>query len=117
MKNLALILAVAFFTSISSFGQERSELTGPAYKNYKPWKNKTKTKNMYTSNSKESLTGPEYKNHKPWAKTSEAEYTQVASNNERANLTGPEYKNYKPWKNDKEEESVSTEVANNIEQE
>ena len=50
-------------------------------------------------NKKKSLTGPAYKNYKPWRDTSKAEAVVVnTSGHERQKLTGPAYKNYKPWR-------------------
>ena len=65
MKNIALLL-IFLFISVTAFSQDRNKLTGPEYKNYKPWKNKKSTKHIYTSNRKAGLTGPAYKNYKPW---------------------------------------------------
>ncbi|MCH4552146.1 MULTISPECIES: hypothetical protein [Aestuariibaculum] len=97
MKNLYFILAFVFVT-FSAFSQDRSDLKGPAYKNYKHGKNKTEVKQVYTSDNKANLTGPAYKNYKPGKNTEEATYTQVVFENKKANLTGPAYKNYKPGK-------------------
>lgn len=103
MKKGALVLGL-FFISLCAFSQEKSnvkrtDLMGPAYKNYKPWKYKTIPVTVYSVKRKESLLGPEYKNHKPWADTNVAEYVAISvGNNERLKLKGPAYKNYKPWK-------------------
>ncbi len=103
MKNIALILGVAL-VSFGTFAQEqsnvkRSDLQGPAYKNYKPWKHQTEPTILYTTNRKKSLTRPAYKNYKPWEDTSEVEVVAVnMSGHERQKLTGPAYKNYKSWK-------------------
>ena len=113
MKKVAVLLAFAFIT-VTSFAQKRSDLTGPQYKNYKPWQHDTKVEPVYTSNSKVGLTGPAYKNHKPWKKTEDhVEFQQVVSNNKRANLTGPAYKNYKPWLNKKAATKEETTVIAN----
>ncbi|TYA92099.1 hypothetical protein [Seonamhaeicola marinus] len=103
MKNFALIIGLLFI-SINAFAQEksnvkRSDLTGPAYKNYKAWKHNTESTKVYTKKSKKALTGPKYKNYKPWRDASKVEYVVVnAIGNERQKLTGPAYKNYKPWR-------------------
>ena len=39
MRTTMLILLLSLFT-IGAFAQKRSDLKGPAYKNYKPWKKK-----------------------------------------------------------------------------
>ncbi|WP_282122560.1 hypothetical protein [Algibacter mikhailovii] len=99
MRKLAVLLAFTFIT-ITAFGQKRSDLQGPKYKNYKSWQDKTKVEPAFSSNSKKGLTGPEYKNYKSWKNSKEEiEYQQVVSVNKRANLTGPKYKNFKPWQN------------------
>ncbi|WP_136482792.1 hypothetical protein [Cognatitamlana onchidii] len=117
MKKLAVLLAL-MFVSITSFAQKRSDLRGPQYKNYKPWKHDTKSTPLYTSNTKEGLKGPEYKNYKPWKNKGEAKYQEVATTvNERAKLTGPKYKNYKPWRNKKAEESTVVARHNELDQE
>ncbi|MBD0836712.1 hypothetical protein [Aestuariibaculum suncheonense] len=97
MKNLYFLLAFAF-VSFTAFSQDKGDLKGPAYKNYKPGQNRTETVKVYTSDSKTDLKGPEYKNYKPGKNTEETTYTKVVSNNNKANLTGPGYKNYKPSK-------------------
>lgn len=103
MKKVALILGF-LVVSFGVFAQEksnvkRSDLQGPAYKNYKPWKHKTTLTEIYAVNRKRSLTGPAYKNYKPWRDTSKVEAVLVSTGgNERQKLTGPAYKNYKPWK-------------------
>jgi len=103
MKKVALILGfilVAFGASAQEKDNvKRSDLKGPAYKNYKPWKHKTQATTLYTTNRKQALTGPAYKNYKPWKDTSKVEVVVVnTSGTERQKLTGPAYKNYKPWK-------------------
>lgn len=103
MKKVALILGF-ILVSFGASAQEksdvkRSDLKGPAYKNYKPWKHKTVPTVVYSVNNKESLKGPAYKNYKPWKDTSKAEASVViTSGHERQKLRGPAYKNYKPWK-------------------
>lgn len=104
MKKIILITAIISL-SISAYSQKRSDLMGPAYKNYKPWKHDSKTEVIYTSNKKENLTGPKYKNSKAWDKSNVKGHTAIVFGSERSKLTGPAYKNYKPWrKNDKKEE-------------
>ncbi len=103
MKKVALILGF-ILVSFGATAQEksnvkRSDLQGPAYKNYKLWQHNTQPIALYTNDNKKSLTGPAYKNYKPWKDTSKAEAVLVnTSGNERNKLTGPAYKNYKLWK-------------------
>lgn len=103
MKKVAFILGF-LLVSFGNFAQEkktekRSDLRGPAYKNYKPWKHKTVTPAIYLVNKKKSLTGPAYKNYKPWRDTTKTETVLINTRGtERQKLRGPAYKNYKPWK-------------------
>ncbi|TBN06431.1 hypothetical protein EYD45_00675 [Hyunsoonleella flava] len=103
MKKIALILG-SLFISLGAFAQEdkivkRSDLKGPAYKNYKPWKHKTIPTVVYTVERAEKVTGPAYKNYKPWRDDSKKELAVVEiGKSERQKLKGPAYKNYKPWK-------------------
>ena len=98
MKKVALILGFLLI-SFGVFAQKRSDLQGPAYKNYKPWKHKKVSTAIYSVNKKKSLTGPAYKNYKPWRDTSKTKAVKInTSGHERQKLTGPAYKNYKPWK-------------------
>ena len=107
MKNLALVLAF-LFVSLGAFAQKRSDLKGPEYKNYKPWKHKSEPTQVYTSNRKSDLKGPEYKNYKPSNNDSEIRLTAVSYGSERSQLTGPKYKNYKHFKKgSKENTSVA----------
>lgn len=99
MKKITLILGF-LVVSFGAFAQEknnvkRSDLQGPAYKNYKSWEHKTVPTVIYSMNKKKTLTGPEYKNYKPWKDTSKVEAVVVTSGHERQKLKGPAYKNYK----------------------
>jgi len=105
MKKVAIILGF-LVVSFGALAQDksdvkRSDLQGPAYKNYKPWKHETTPVKIYSVNKKKSLTGPAYKNYKPWKDTSKVEMVVVSTGSERQKLTGPAYKNYKPWKKTK----------------
>lgn len=101
MKKSVLFFALIFI-SLTVFAQKRNELSGPQYKNYKPWMHDTKTESIYTSNGKANLKGPEFKNYKPWKKNkSDVQYQEITTVNKKAKLTGPEYKNYKPWRHKK----------------
>ncbi len=114
MRNIAIVLALVFAASTSAFAQKRSDLTGPAYKNYKPWKNESKPTQIYSVAKSEKLTGPAFKNKKAWKKsTSDATYTAVNFGSERTNLTGPAYKNYKPWRKSDNEGTSNSQNAKN----
>ncbi len=110
MKNTALVLALAFATSTALFAQDKNQLTGPAYKNHKPWNSESKPVTLYALDKKKPLTGPAYKNKKAWEKPdAKATYTAVSFGSERSKLTGPEYKNHKPWSNnDKKNTGTAT---------
>lgn len=102
-RKISTLLIFVLLASVSVFAQNRNDLTGPAYKNYKPWENESKPTPVYSVSNKEQLTGPAYKNQKPWGKnTSEQTFTAVSFGSERSKLTGPAYKNYKPWRKNKD---------------
>jgi hypothetical protein len=102
MKTIALIFAV-LGVSFSAFAQaetnvKKNDLTGPAYKNYKVWLDKSEPTKIYSESNKTPLVGPDYKNRRFSANSSEKELVVVkASDNERLKLTGPDYKNHGPW--------------------
>lgn len=98
MKKAAFILGF-LLVSFGAFAQQKNDLQGPAYKNYKPWKHKTVPTTVYSDNNKNGLTGPAYKNYKPSKDASTKKAVIVnTSGHVRQKLTGPAYKNYKPWK-------------------
>lgn len=103
MKKAVLLLGFLLI-SLGAFAQEgkdikRSDLQGPAYKNYKYGKHQTTPVKLYAVNKKKSLTGPAYKNYKPGKEEAEVKKVLInTSGHERQKLTGPAYKNYKPGK-------------------
>ena len=98
MKKIALILGFLLVSS-GVFAQDRNDLRGPAYKNYKPWEHKKTPIVIYSDSDKKSLTGPAYKNYKRSKDTSKTNRVIISiSGNERQKLRGPAYKNYKPWR-------------------
>ena len=100
MKKTALIL-VATFISFTVLSQNRNELKGPAAKNYKPWKNKVTSVEIYSNVSDADLKGPVAKNFKPWKrdKIDDSQKKSVALKAQKTKLQGPAAKNYKPWMN------------------
>ena len=102
MKKVVLtfgFLLVAFGAFAQKEYTKRSDLQGPAYKNYKPWKHTLEPTKVYTVKKDEKLTGPAYKNYKPFTKASKKEYVAIkVGAYERQHLTGPAYKNYVPRK-------------------
>ncbi|WP_010135121.1 hypothetical protein [Ochrovirga pacifica] len=96
MKNLIWILAIAFVGTATA--QKKSELQGPAAKNYKPWQHNVEATVSVQSVNKSTLKSKDAKNYKPWKKEAKAtEKLILASNYNRNKLQGPEAKNYKPW--------------------
>ncbi|MDW5288966.1 hypothetical protein [Formosa sp. PL04] len=103
MKNISLILALILGSTTVVFAQDKSDLTGPEYKNYKSWKHESQPTVMLVEANKKQVTGPEFKNRKAWDRTdSEKTYAVIEMGSERSKLTGPAYKNYKPWRNNAE---------------
>jgi hypothetical protein len=102
MKKVAFILVVLAI-SCSAFAQEgksvkRSDLKGPAYKNYQVWMDESEPLKIYSQIDKQSLQGPAYKNQQPSKETPKENLVQVQiGGSERQKLKGPEYKNYGPW--------------------
>jgi hypothetical protein len=102
MKKLALILGVLGF-SYGVVAQEannikRSDLKGPAYKNYQVWMDKSEPLKIYSQIDKISLEGPAYKNQQFVESTPKENLAVVKiGDDERQKLTGPAYKNYGPW--------------------
>lgn len=102
MKKVSLILGFLAI-SCSLFAQEgknvkRSDLKGPAYKNYQVWMDKSEPVMIYSEINKEPLQGPAYKNQQTTAITPKENLVLVKiGGNERQKLTGPEYKNFGPW--------------------
>jgi hypothetical protein len=102
MKKLTLILGVLIISS-SAFAQKsnnvkRSDLKGPAYKNYQVWMDKSERLKIFSQIEKVSLEGPAYKNQQFIKGTPKENLVEVKiGGNERKKLTGPDYKNYGPW--------------------
>lgn len=98
MKNLAILLALACAPVTEAFAQteKRSDLKGPAYKNYKPKKSDDKSTVLYSESKRNDLKGPAYKNQKQGDSTTAKTLTPVTIGTERSKLKGPAYKNYKP---------------------
>lgn len=99
MKKVTLILGL-FILSVAAFAQEktevkRSDLKGPAYKNFQSWMHPSVPTKVYSDSKVKTLQGPAYKNRRPGKNTSKAEQTLVTTvGSERQKLKGPAYKNY-----------------------
>ncbi|MDN3686586.1 hypothetical protein [Cyclobacterium jeungdonense] len=96
-----IIIAIAFMTVASfSYAQDKSDLKGPAAKNYKPWmkKDKADPKKVYTLSETEKLQGPAAKNKKSW-KSDDKNFKEVKLVSTKPRVTGPKAKNAKPWNN------------------
>jgi hypothetical protein len=102
MKNLVLILGVLAI-STSAFAQQesnvkRSDLKGPAFKNYQVWMDKSEPLKIYSQIDKISLEGPAYKNQQFVKPTPKENLALVSIGGaERQKLTGPAFKNHGPW--------------------
>jgi|GEM_PF-854265 len=98
MKNVIIALAFLFAASISH-AQTQKGLQGPAAKNYKPWKEKTKaiTPAIVITDHSKRLQGPAAKNHKPWMDNNDKKYILVQTTDRNLRLKGPAAKNHKPW--------------------
>lgn len=102
MKKLALILGVLAI-SVGAYAQEgknvkKNDLTGPAYKNYQVWMDKSEPVKIYSQSSITTLEGPAYKNQDLTKSTPKENLVEVKiGGSERQKLTGPAYKNYGPW--------------------
>lgn len=96
MRTIAATVFI-FILYSSTFAQNKSDLRGPAYKNYKPWLQKSPPVVIYTLPIKTKLQGAAFKNYKPWQNKLANKYVPVFFGSERSKLQGPAYKNYKPW--------------------
>lgn len=94
MKNLTLIV-VFIFISAATFAQKRNDLTGPAFKNFKPWMQKATPTLVFKNDTKKSLTSPDYKNHKEWGTKKENLELITLEPSKKVGLTGPRFKNFK----------------------
>ncbi|UXP31653.1 hypothetical protein N6H18_14990 [Reichenbachiella agarivorans] len=109
MKTLIIAFALTLVASFS-FAQTRTDLKGPAAKNYKPWKDKNQTEQAIAMKSEDAtrVQGPAAKNQKVWDKENQAEYTEVAVVSGQNDLKGPAAKNYKVWSDSKSYNSEGT---------
>lgn len=102
MKKVVLILGVLAI-SCGVFAQEgnnvkKNDLTGPAYKNYQVWMDKSEPVKIYSQIDVKSLEGPAYKNKQSFDITPKENLALVnIGGAEKRKLTGPEYKNNGPW--------------------
>ena len=73
------------------------ELKGPKAKNYKPWKEQSKTGILVVNADESAVKGPAFKNKKVWeTQADKVEITPKVGNKE--DITGPKGKNRKVWK-------------------
>ncbi len=107
MKKIIIpFLILSFFVATTSIAQSRTQLKGPAAKNYKPWKDNDKTSKTYVTQSVEVKQGPEAKNAKIWSdKNKNEEAIAINMNAQPNSLKGPEAKNRKPWDDKRVEDS------------
>jgi hypothetical protein len=111
MKKIIIpFLILSFFVATTSIAQSRTQLKGPAAKNYKPWQDNSKTSKTYLTHSVEIKQGPEAKNAKVWSKKNKSEEAIVINMTSKPqNLKGPEAKNRTPWAEQRSEELQVTE--------
>ncbi len=100
--NRASLVIFAVALSIScGFGQTRNDLQGPKAKNYKPWKDKSKSSApaLIAKDTGRRLMGPAAKNAKPWKiNRLKSNLLLVKTDPNRFKMMGPDAKNYQPWK-------------------
>lgn len=101
MRNL--ILMVLFFSVSSMFGQHLKGLKSPEAKNYKPWKNTSKSSALLVTKTPKKLRSPSVKNFKPWKVEKKVKVAAVTFGSKKNKLRSPEAKNYKPWVHRKRE--------------
>jgi len=95
----SLLIAFVFMTVATfSYAQDKSDLKGPAAKNYKPWQNNEKAKKMYTLEASSKVQGPSAKNKKSWDSKS-INYQEITLVANKPKVTGPKAKNAKAWNN------------------
>ncbi|MEP0369069.1 MAG: hypothetical protein ABJN36_06165 [Cyclobacteriaceae bacterium] len=97
MKKLIPFLFFALFISTYTMAQSRTDLKGPAAKNYKPWQNKEKSDVVYVVSTAEKKQGPAAKNAKVWDRKESDQVLVVDMTSEPKKLKGPAAKNSKPW--------------------
>ncbi len=94
MKYL-IICTVLTLCCLVSFGQNKSDLKGPAAKNYKPWQDKSIGSPLVTQGEVNKFSGPEAKNVKVWEKSNKNMIAVKAVANKPK---GYKAKNSKVWK-------------------
>lgn len=95
----SLLFAFAFLTVATvGFAQNKSDLKGPAAKNYKPWQKSEKAPaiKVYTLETTSKVQGPSAKNKKSW-KVEAKDYQETSLVSTKPKVTGPKAKNTKVW--------------------
>lgn len=93
--TLLSLLLISFVSSL--YAQNKRDLKGPKFKNYKPWLYKSQAVLLYSLLETDKLIGPAFKNKKRWQqKDKQLKYVPVVFGLERFKRTGPAFKNYKP---------------------
>ncbi len=90
----AILVAMCFFAlNLAAFSQRSPSLTGPAAKNYKPWKDQTGGTVLKTAKNRQRIMGPAAKNYKPKKDPQPVEMIPVTSRS-NMQLAGPRSKHY-----------------------
>ncbi|MEQ9289828.1 MAG: hypothetical protein RIG77_23065 [Cyclobacteriaceae bacterium] len=100
MKKYFLIPAILLLFVAFGQAQHRNGLKGPKAKNYKPWKDTTKSSATLVTYEEPAnkLKGPEAKNYKKWQDKGVEKNTILVSTGDTKKLKGPAAKNHKVWK-------------------
>jgi uncharacterized protein YdeI (BOF family) len=99
MKKITLGLIFTLAATVA-LAQAPEDLKGPKAKNYKPWKDTTRTNTqVLLATNEEQLQGPEAKNKKVWQNDSTVDKKVVKTGDKKTKPKGPKAKNAKPWKN------------------
>lgn len=79
---------------------EAQELKGPKAKNYKPWKEQSRTGTLVVNADEPSVKGPAFKNKKAGDSQGDKKIAITPQAGVKENVTGPKAKNRKIWKKD-----------------
>lgn len=109
MKRTILTLFTLIFFFTYSQAQVSNKPKGPKAKNYKPWKDTSKSSSKIMVSQKPlDLKGPKAKNYKPGQDQGRTENLVAASTSNKKRVTGPEAKNAQPWDHREDSTYVAT---------
>lgn len=107
MKKTLITTTLITVIAVMVNAQTRTELKGPAAKNYKVWEDTSAPTPVYFS-ADAKLAGPEAKNVAVWQQDNENKILVVSKKREK--MLGPEAKNFKPWENRNSGSSAETDA-------